>query len=155
METIVSCLSLTKHRRNCDLHSNNCVCLLKQTTNIQRQSGWLVLWEEEEVWVEASTESGEADHIGLKINCHDIYDPTHKFSEKTIEVVKPGSDELVCTRWEDRQHNQKDRNISHHGFLPATSHIYDVLLSDGHFERVLTWHSAFWPQAWSQGERQL
>ena len=71
METIVSCLSLTEHRRHCDLHSNNCVCLLKQTNN-QRQSGWLVLWEEEEVWVEASTESGEADHIGLKINCHEF-----------------------------------------------------------------------------------
>jgi len=27
---------------------------------------WLVLWEEKEVWVEASTESGEADHVGLR-----------------------------------------------------------------------------------------
>ena len=32
----------------------------------RRQSKWLVFREEEEVRVEAPTESGEADHIGLK-----------------------------------------------------------------------------------------
>ena len=53
-ETIASCLSLPKHRRYCHLRSQN---FKSEQTSNQRQSEWLVFREEEEVWVEASTES--------------------------------------------------------------------------------------------------
>ena len=68
-EIVASCLLLTKHRRYYNHHTHK-FSLSLSAANSDKQSKTvimvLVFWEEEEVGVEASAESGEADHVRLQ-----------------------------------------------------------------------------------------
>ena len=98
---------------------------------------WLVLWEEKEVRVEASTESGEADHIGLgKIIMN---------FKMNVQVLKDKN--LGATGWSAR--SERIANIARGAradctVVPRLQHHMDELFLSG-FKILLfdTWHSAF------------